>query len=229
MEGIFFGLRSSKLILRNIVTTDSNNGITIISSGLTFTPEITISYTSIIGLGLIDCVECYENDPNTCSHLSGLRVLTSMITTEELPGKLKMPIHRVKANAPFEEGFYTVRKIEFKNFNNIVAGRVSCTDLVSIHANNLNADTSPVTTISQVSLNNVNSSTLVRFYDPLIEWLAYHKFNCRLENCLGPYNVIIRDIDGTFMGTKGALISYNPGATNGTCEEVPAFHGFNCT
>jgi len=59
--------------------------------------------------------------------------------------------------------------------------------------------------------------------------LAYQKFNCRLENCLGPYNVIVRDLDGTFMGNQGALVAYNPGATNGTCEEVKSFHGFRCT
>ena len=67
------------------------------------------------------------------------------------------------------------------------------------------------------------------FYDPLHSWLAYKKFNCRLENCLGPYNIIVRDLDGTFIGKPGSIISYNPGAVNGTCEEVKEYHGFVCT
>ena len=108
----------AKIIVRNVITSDNKNGITTISSSLKHKPELYLSYTSIIGLGLTNCVECYADDLDTCTHLRGLRAPTAMGTSEILPGKLKMPIHRVKVHAPFTEGSYSISNIEFKNFVN---------------------------------------------------------------------------------------------------------------
>lgn len=40
----------------------------------------------------------------------------------------------------------------------------------------------------------------IKFYNADPKWLEYKEFNCRLENCVGPLNVLVRDLDGTFMG-----------------------------
>ena len=66
----------------------------------------------------------------------------------------------------------------------------------------------------------MGKSNKVKFYEPMPIWLTYKLRNCRFEQCLGPHNVIIRDLDGSFEGSgkSGSFISNNAKAANGSCS-----------
>ena len=97
MEGPTFSQNIGHVIIRNVVITNSRKGIPASSSQ----PKISISYSSIVGLGFLDCEKCYKDKPETCSYLSGKNCQFYEL-------KLKMPIHRINFNTQFRQGIYKV-------------------------------------------------------------------------------------------------------------------------
>jgi len=68
----------------------------------------------------------------------------------------------------------------------------------------------------------------MKFYDPMPVWLTYRVGNCRMMQCNGPYNVLVKDMDGSLMKKPGVIIGNNSKAVNGTCKRNAAWNGFEC-
>jgi hypothetical protein len=75
---------------------------------------------------------------------------------------------------------------------------------------------------------NVSPNNLIRFYNPKPVWLTYKVGNCRIIQCNGPYNVMVKDLDGTMMSKPGTIMGNNSKAANGTCKRNDAWNGYEC-
>jgi hypothetical protein len=101
--------------------------------------------------------------------------------------------------------------------------------MTAVQENGDNADNRPVWQFSKMTTKNCDRDALFKFYDPKPDWLEYKIGNCRIINCNGPYNSLVRDLDGTILGKPSSIFSNNPNVTNGTnCVRNDKWNGYSC-
>jgi len=149
--------------------------------------------------------------------MKGLKATTSkFMWPVTKPDKEKHPA--------FEEQDVLVRNVEVINFGN----DQGCTGNKAFKTNKDNADNRPVYKFDKMSLVNTGKKDLFKFYNADPKWLGYQVGNCRMLQCNGPYNVLVKDLDGSLLGKPGSVIGNNSGAANGTCKRYESWNGFEC-
>jgi hypothetical protein len=135
-----------------------------------------------------------------------------------------LPWHKVKTDSQFR-GSAMLDGLTFVNFTD--SSLCGVTNAV-IRTNPTSADLHPVHTVSQTTLHNVDANALLYFDQPNPLWLNLD--DCDGDNCTGLFNVVIRDMDGSFLGTSGSALSTSPFsiANPTTCQFQPSWNGHQC-
>eukprot|EP01016_Furgasonia_blochmanni_P030603 TRINITY_DN3178_c0_g3_i6.p1 TRINITY_DN3178_c0_g3~~TRINITY_DN3178_c0_g3_i6.p1 ORF type:complete len:1090 (-),score=393.49 TRINITY_DN3178_c0_g3_i6:117-3386(-) len=166
----------------------------------------------------------YGSQPQECKKIYGIRlpVFTNVGRQFPLTGS-QLPFHKIKGDATWGNGRLHVQNVIFANFNN----KGGCNANAALKTNELASDKSQPVSLEKITKINVGPNALVVIDKPDPSWVGLD--DCGSMQCTGLYNVLIRDLDGSFTGSKSTIISYNEGiAKKGKCEAQPENNLYIC-
>jgi hypothetical protein len=65
---------TGEIVLKHIITSDSKSSIFTLTDIGSGTPRFKLTHSTLVGLGLLNCPECYKHNMEDCSKNNGLKL-----------------------------------------------------------------------------------------------------------------------------------------------------------
>ena len=201
--GILTFSTSKSVEASNLIITDTRIGMSLNTDEYPDKTTISVSDSYIAGLSLADSSSAYP-DKTECSNLAGIYIpiaTNDSVHSQHTSGSSLVAGLIETAPVPIWESTFTVENVTFANFkeNTFASG---CTGNHLFSSNPSAIDSSPLTSFVNLTLVNVNATNLVSFssVSPAFKEL------CNGQTCTGAQNLIIRNLDGSLLGSPVSLI-----------------------
>ena len=186
----------------NLIITDTRIGMSLNTDGYTNKTKMSVSDSYIAGASLADSSSAYSNKIE-CNNLTGIYIpiaTNDSVRSQHTSGSSLVAGLTGIAPVAIWESTFIVKSVTFANFNDAFAS--DCTNNYLFSSNPSAIDSSALTSLLNLTLVNVNSNNLVSFpvVSPAFEEL------CNGQRCTGAQNLIIKNLDGSLLGSAVSLI-----------------------
>ena len=185
-----------------LIVTDCRVGVSLNTDGYSGATVISLTDSYLAGVSLASTPSAYVSTAE-CSNLAAVYI---PIATEDSKRSkrtngtaLISGLTNVASSAIYQSSF-TVDHVTFANFNDsLVSG---CSNNYIFRSNPGAIDASAFTSVSNVTLSQVNTDNIVYFSSTLPSLYGA----CKGKNCTGTQNILIKDLDGSLLSQNASFI-----------------------
>jgi len=223
-DGVITHFEANDVRASKILITDTTRGVMLGTGKIAGEHRNLLTDSYIGGTALHQFPSAYAGREQECSDLNGFLISFATATVKRIPPTPTMlPWRSLISDALFESTL-VVKNVIFENFKEgLVPG---CKRNRIFTSNDYASDASANTYISNVIKNNIGSTNLFYFQNPNPEWIGIE--DCGGWMCTGIINIIVKDLDGSFIGSPSTIIPNNRKVGKDRCTLSIDMNGYIC-